>query len=351
MARVSHVFAVGQYRLQKLGDGWAAVWVDEGGVRRRYRLGETDAGAARQALERFARGRELIRGKEAKDIAGIWGAYLADRRAEDKRSVEIMEHNWKALAPRFGHLTPAMIDKQVCREYVNARRKLGRAESTILTELRRIQTCLNWAADNAIIEKAPTIWMPPEPKARERWLTRAEVHKLIDGANSPHVKLFIILAIASAGRSEAILDLTWDRVDFESGLVFLHDPDRDRTTKGRATVPMNDTARAALATAKAAALTPYVIEWKQAKLGSIKKGFAEAVRRAGIEHCTPHDLRRTAASWMVMAGVPLQQVAHYLGHKSTRMVEQVYGHFAPDYLSDAAKAVDLQLLRPVKKVG
>jgi integrase len=54
---------------------------------------------------------------------------------------------------------------------------------------------------------------------------------------------------------------------------------------------------------------------------------------------------------MVMAGVPFQQVAHYLGHKSTRMVEQVYGHFAPDYLSDAAKAVDLQLLRPVKKVG
>lgn len=351
MARGSQIFTVGKYRLQRLGDGWAAVWHDEGGVRRRFRLDEPTQEKARQALERFARGRELIRGKEAKDIAGIWSAYIADRKSEEKRSVEIMEHNWKALGPRFGHLTPAMIDKGVCREYVNARRKLGRADATILTELRRIQTCLNWAADNNIIEKAPVLWMPPEPKARERWLTREEINKLIEGATSPHVRLFIILGIVSAGRSEAILDLTWDRVDFEQGLIYLHDPDRDRTMKGRATVPMNDTARAALTVAKQAALTPFVIEWKQAKLGSIKKGFAEAVRRAGIEHCTPHDLRRTAASWMVMNGVPYQQVAHYLGHKSTRMVERVYGRFAPDYLADASKAVEINFMRPVKMAG
>ncbi|MBE7450046.1 MAG: tyrosine-type recombinase/integrase [Kofleriaceae bacterium] len=47
--------------------------------------------------------------------------------------------------------------------------------------------------------------------------------------------------------------------------------------------------------------------------------------RAGIERVSPNDLRRTYASWLVNAGVPLQQVARLLGHKSTRMVDLVCG--------------------------
>lgn len=43
------------------------------------------------------------------------------------------------------------------------------------------------------------------------------------------------------------------------------------------------------------------------------------------EPLTPNDLRRTFASWMVQAGVPLLVVARLLGHSTTRMVEAVYG--------------------------
>lgn len=352
MARERGVYTVGEFRLNRFGKGWAVVWRDEGGTRRRYRLkgieGSDGFELARQAVDRFARGQALIRGKDAKDISAIWAAYIADRRLERKASVEIMEYNWKALAPRFGHLTPAMIDKKACMEYVAARRKIGRKDATILTELRRLQTSLTWARKQDIIDKAPTIWMPPEPRSRERWLTKEEVYALIDNAVSDHVRLYIILAIATAGRSEAILDLTWVRVDLEGGRIYLDDPTRERTSKGRATVPINDMARAALVTAREGALTPYVIEWKQSKLDSIKKGFAAAVQRAGIAHCTPHDLRRTAASWMVMAGVPIEQVARYLGHSSPRITWKTYGRFCPDYLADAADAVNLDLRRSVK---
>lgn len=350
MARGTGVYTVGKYRLQRRGTGWAVAWTDDGGVPRKYKLHDAvSQEQARQAIDRFARGQDLIRGKEAKDVATLWDLYLADRRLEGKRSVETMEHNWKALKPRFGHLTPAMIDKKICKEYADARKRAGRKDATILTELRRIRTALNWAVDHNMIEKAPMIWMPAEPRSRERWLTKDEVYALIESAGSPHVRLYIILAIATAARTEAILDLTWLRVDIDARRIYLDDPDRERTSKGRSTVPMNDMCRAALVAAKEGALTPFVIEWKQASVNDVKKGFAAAVKRAGIAHCTPHDLRRTAASWMVMAGVPIEEVARYLGHTSPRITWQTYGRFSPDYLQGASDAVNLDLRREVKK--
>ena len=281
-------------------------------------------------------------------MSGIWTAYLADRRLEGRRSVDIMEHNWKALQPRFGHLSPEMISKAVCVEHARARRRDGIADATILTELRRIRTALQWAVKSGLLATAPQVWLPAEPRSRDRWLTEDEVRALIDAAVSPHIKMFIILAIATAARSEALLSLTWARVDLDAGRIALDDPDRERTAKGRATVPINDMARAALAIAKEAALTPYVIEYAHDRVRSIKTAWRATVKRAGVEDATPHDLRRTAASWMVMAGVPIEEVARYLGHSSPRITWATYGRFAPDYLKGASEAVNLDLRRRAK---
>jgi hypothetical protein len=40
------------------------------------------------------------------------------------------------------------------------------------------------------------------------------------------------VAIGTAGRMGAILDLTWDRIDCAAGQIHLDDPERHRTTKG-----------------------------------------------------------------------------------------------------------------------
>jgi len=47
-----------------------------------------------------------------------------------------------------------------------------------------------------------------------------------------------------------------------------------------------------------------------------------------------HVLRHTAATWLVMDGVPLAEVARLLGN-SEAMVENVYGKHSPDYLRRA----------------
>jgi integrase len=84
--------------------------------------------------------------------------------------------------------------------------------------------------------------------------------------------------------------------------------------------------------------TEFVIEYHAQRVNSIKTGFRRACLEAGIADCSPHVLRHTAASHMVMAGVPLAEVARMLGD-TEETVEKVYGKHSPDYLRRAADAL------------
>ena len=254
-----------------------------------------------------------------------------------------MQCVWNMLESAFGPLRAPDISRKLCRDYIEARRQLGRAENTIHGELRVLRSILNWSARNQLIPAAPYIWMPPRPEPRDRHLTRAEVAHLLDGVEMPHIRLFIVLAISTAARMQAILGLTWLRVDFKRGLINLHDPSLPRTNKGRAIVPMNDTARAALLEAQRGAVSPFVIEWAGKRVGSIKRGMGAALTRAGIKIKGDgvHLLRHSAAVWMAEDGVPMSEIAQYLGHSSTAVTEKVYARFSPEYLRKAAGSLEL----------
>jgi integrase len=65
--------------------------------------------------------------------------------------------------------------------------------------------------------------------------------------------------------------------------------------------------------------------------------MAEACSAARITDGSFHILRHTAASHLVMAGVPLNVVAHNLGHSSTLMTERHYAHLAPSYVAETIR--------------
>lgn len=55
-----------------------------------------------------------------------------------------------------------------------------------------------------------------------------------------------------------------------------------------------------------------------------------AIVAAGVPRGTPHDMRHTAASWLVQAGVDLYRVQALLGHESFRTTQR-YAHLAPGH--------------------
>ena len=93
--------------------------------------------------------------------------------------------------------------------------------------------------------------------------------------------------------------------------------------------------------------TPFVFahtnpRWLGQRIGDLKNAFASACQRAGIGDCTPHTLRHTCASWLVMAGRPLIEVRDLLGHSTVKMTER-YAHLAPENLVDAVSSIENQL--------
>jgi integrase len=174
------------------------------------------------------------------------------------------------------------------------------------------------------------------------------VRALIRACDLPHLKLFVHLAYATAGRASALLGLTWDRCDFERGKINLEDPTVVIPHKGRAIVPMTAALRAALTEAHRGSLTPFVIEWGGKRVASVKRGIKAAGARAGLGNVAPHMLRHSAAVRMAEDGVPMEEIAQYLGHSNVNVTRRVYAKFSSDYLRNAARALELDDLGPLR---
>jgi len=82
----------------------------------------------------------------------------------------------------------------------------------------------------------------------------------------------------------------------------------------------------------------YVINRDGKGMKDIKKGFAAACKRAGLEDVTPHTLRHTCATWLMQKGVDKYEICGFLG-MTMETLERIYGHHHPAHLKSAAAAL------------
>jgi integrase len=152
--------------------------------------------------------------------------------------------------------------------------------------------------------------------------------------------LFTMLALSTAARAQAIIGLTWDRVDLKRRLIDYRDGSLRATKKRRVPVPIEDRLWPELARAW--------IEQGRPKSGPVLGSFGELRKsfetlKAGFigprgvtlpAGLTRHDLRRTWATLAAQRGVPMFQIAGMLGD-TLETVERHYAHHSPEYLRGA----------------
>ncbi|MGY9049165.1 MAG: tyrosine-type recombinase/integrase, partial [Rhodobacterales bacterium] len=282
---------------------------------------------------------------EGLTISAIWTSYIDHLGA--KPTATTMRHTGKAVLETFGQLRPDQITIKDCRDYLRKRIADGRKVGTVHTELGHLRSATRWAAKLRLIDQAPHIELPPKPDSDVRPMSDAQIRALIDGCGAPHIRLAVVLLLATGARVGAVLDLTWQRVDFERGVIDLRLPD-GLTRKGRAVVPMNRMERAALESAYQERLTDHVVEWAGERIKSIRKGYSAALTRAKLTDVNIHQIRHSVAVRMLAGGQSIEAVAQYLGHSNTAITYKTYARFLPEHLADAAEILNFDDLRKVK---
>ena len=319
------------YTVQRLRGGFAIVYRDAAGKRHRQSLIASD----RIGAEAEARQRWRLGSRSDWTVGRIVPAYMDTLKERDAPSHPRAVDAWKAMCSFWENVRPHLIDEAMCKAY-NEQRRAGQA--TRRYELTMLSTAMRWAALKAkVIEVAPHVWRPAAPERKERHLTRDQWRTFFAEVKAPHAQLYMIVALSSCARPSAVLELTWDRVDFARGTLNLNPVGRVQTAKRRPVVPMSDMCRQALQAAYEARQSIYVIERGGKPIANIKKAFEAASKRSSV-HATPYTLRHTGAVWKAEDGVPMEELAQLMGHEDVQTTFQHYARFSPQHLRRAANA-------------
>lgn len=265
------------------------------------------------------------------------------------------------LVRHFGGMTVDKIGQDELDAYTR-KYHMGNKPSTVSRHaIDPLRAVLRYAGEQ------PKFRLPKLQPTRLRYLTRDEADRLIACA-SPHLKPLIIFCLNTGARMGEALSLEWTEVDLTARRVMFLDT-KNGESRG---VPLNIDVVEALANRDYPTgiigpdgkrerkkirkgrvfRTPGGADYPLHEHGGgqVKTAWRGACGRAGIKGATPHTMRHTFASWLVMKKVPLRTVAELLGHKTLAMVMR-YSHLAPDHLADAVDAISGQKPGSAEKIG
>jgi integrase len=197
--------------------------------------------------------------------------------------------------------------------------------------------CREWGkyeGDNPVV----TVRGVRESEGRLRFLEPEEEAKLLAAAKAPGLRAIILAGIYAGLRIESeALTLAPADVDVRAGLLTVQSA-YAKSGKTRR-VPMNATLRAVLAPLKQQATGATIFtSRKGSPYRSIRTAFQTACRSAGLTDVTPHVLRHTFASRLVMAGVDLRTVQELGGWSSLELVQR-YAHLSPGHKAEAVERI------------
>ncbi len=179
----------------------------------------------------------------------------------------------------------------------------------------------------------------PVNNARQRYVTAEEASRLIEAAKSsrnPHLASIISLLLLTGTRVSELLSARWANVNETARTLFIP---TSKTGRSRY-VPLAQAAVDVVAGLPHPNEAVFLFPSPQdpAKhLTSIKHGWQTARDAAGLAELRIHDLRHSAASFMVNSGVDLFAVGKVLGHANVASTAR-YAHLQNSTLLAAVEA-------------
>jgi integrase len=270
------------------------------------------------------------------------------------------------LIPALGHvalqkLTPGML-QSLYRQKLDE----GLKPPTIAV----IHSVLRRALEDAVkkglvVRNVAKLVTPPRIERHEvQTLTVAQAEKLLEVAHSLALDVLLLVALTTGMRRGELLALRWGDIDFDKGTVFVH-----RTMTRIAGYKLvegepktkSSRRRIVLPAVAVDALKKHRIEqeklvaagnWQDKGIVFCDKNggffcpvkllrwFGRLLKQAGLSHMRFHDLRHSAATILLAAGVHPKVVQELLGHSTIAMTLDTYSHVLPSMQQEAADKMD-----------
>lgn len=245
------------------------------------------------------------------------------------------------------------ISAEACERYGRERvhPKTGRpvAPGTIRRELNTLAAALNHCRKRGYLTTVPVVKLPRTPETHQRALERSEIAAMIRAARRKklhHIARFILVSIYTGTRLAPALNLrlsgpatTGGWFDLKAGVLYRIGGE-ERATKKRRTPAKLPRQLLGHARRWQAAGSTWAVEWRGARVASIKTAWASVVAEARLGwRPTPHTLKHTAITWAIEGGASLVDAAAFFA-TSTATIERTYWHRSPHYQTGAVAAIE-----------
>ncbi len=179
-----------------------------------------------------------------------------------------------------------------------------------------------WISENPM-RRVPLL---KEAQGRDRVLSDAEIQRLLDACaelKDSRLEVIVLMALTSAMRRGEIMNLTWDRVFLDEGIVKIEEP---KNGERRTATVLPEVVNRLSALQDEEGRIGYLFPNKTLTgPWDFKKTWQKVVQRADLKDFRFHDLRHTAATMIAKSGGSVPQIAAVLGHKSFKMASR-YAH-------------------------
>ncbi|MSQ14883.1 MAG: site-specific integrase [Dehalococcoidia bacterium] len=273
------------------------------------------------------------------------------------------------LIPEIGKvslakLTPAQVQALITKKLASG--LSPRTVQYIRAVLRRaLSQALKW---DLVSRNVATLVDPPRvPRNEIMPLGPQQARKLLEAATQERLGALYTLGLATGMRQCELLGLRWtEDVDLEQGIIHVNTALQringeyrlvePKTTKSRRTLHLPGIAITVLRAQRAKQLEERLHlgpNWQNTmglvfttEFGSplnrsaVTHGFQKFLARSGLPKVAFHSLRHSAATLLLVQGVPARAIMEVLGHSQISVTMNTYAHILPAMQQEAAAKMD-----------
>lgn len=293
---------------------WAYVWID--GVRHHQSTGTSNRRQA-EAIERQFRNElnqarhRLPQHRPEMTFGELTARFIADGMGRP-HSLDRLKH----LLPFFAEMPLFNINTSAIRRYRQERHKEKTlTAATVNRDLSVLRRVLYWGVEEGYLSSNPLgrLRMERERRTKRPVMSLREEQLLLTAA-PPHLARIILCALHTGMRRGEILSQRGEDIDFDNRILHVT---HSKTPEGEAReIPLTHRLYEMLLPQRGARGPVFTYGGDAIKI--VKTSWASSLRRAGIRHFRFHDLRHTANTRMMLAGVLQEVRREILGHSSQR---------------------------------